>query len=48
MIKKFATISKFLLIFMLMTAWIYSGGVVVTEIYDKEDKDEEIVTIMWE
>ncbi len=25
----------------------YSGGVVVTEIYDKEDKDEEIITITW-
>jgi len=26
----------------------YSGGVVVTGIYDKEDGDEEIVTITWE
>jgi len=26
----------------------YSGGVVVTEIYDKEDKEQEIVTITWE
>ena len=25
----------------------YSGGVVVTEIYDKEDGDEEILTITW-
>jgi len=26
----------------------YSGGVVVAEIYDKEDKNEEIVTITWQ